>query len=86
MGFYKNHPWVVEEALPITIADEEVVYWGRALEIINNRDTHRSRLLSQLMVTKLNMAVFGIGGCSLDHLGLEGEQTVDEVIADAETT
>ena len=36
------------------------------------------------MVTKLNVAVFGIGGCTLDDLGLEGNETVNEVIAQAE--
>lgn len=83
LGFYKNHPCVVEQVLPITIAGEKVTTAERAIEIINDRDTHWSRLRSQLLVTMLNAAVFGIGDCTLEYLGLEGDQTVDEVIAQA---
>jgi len=83
LGFYKNHPCVVDEVLPITIAGEEVTTadW---VEIIKDRDTHSSRLRSQLLVTMLNAAVFGIGDCTLEYLGLEGNQTVDDIIAQAE--
>jgi hypothetical protein len=84
MGFYKNHPCVVELVLPVTIAGEEVTEVDRAIEIMKDRGTHQSRLLSQLMVTNLNVAVFGIGGCTLEKLGLEGDETVNEVMAQAE--
>ena len=84
MGFYKNHPCVVEQVLPITIVGEEVTEVDRVIEIIEDRDDHRSRLLSQLMVVKLNVAVFGIGGYTLEQLGLDGDETVDEVIGWAE--
>jgi len=84
LGFYKNHPCVVEQVLPITIATENVTTVERAIEIIKDRGTHRSRLLSQLLVAMLNAAVFGIGDCTLEYIGLEGDQTVDEVIAEAE--
>ena len=84
LGFYKNHPCVVEQVLPITIAGEQVTTAEQAIEIIKDRRSHWSRLRSQLMVTMLNVAVFGIGDCTLEHLGLDGSQTVNEVIADAE--
>lgn len=84
LGFYKNHPCVVEQVLPIEIAGETVEKAERAIEIIEDRGDHMSRLLSQLMVAKLNVAVFGIGDCPLQNLGLEGEQAVNEVIAEAE--
>ena len=85
LGFYKNHPCVVKQVLPITIATENVTGVERAIEIINDRGTHWSRLLSQLLVTKLNVAVFGIGDCTLEYLGLDGDQTtVNDVIAQAE--
>lgn len=84
VGFYKNHPDVVNEALPITIAGEEVTDYAGAIEIIKNRRTHLDRLKSQLMVTKLNVAVFGISCCTLWELGLEGDEPVCGVIARAE--
>jgi len=84
LGFYKNHPCVVEQVLPITIAGEDVTTVERAIEIIKDRGTHWSRLRSQLLVTMLNAAVFGIGDCTLEYLGLEGDQTVDDIIALAE--
>ena len=84
IGFYKNHQCVVEQVLPITIAGEEITDAERAIEIIEDRDDHWSRLRSQLMATKLNVAVFGIGNCSLEQLGLEGGETVNDIIAQAE--
>ena len=84
LGFYKNHPCVVAQVLPISIAGEEVTDVDRVIEILEGRKNHRSRLLSQLMATKLNVAVFGIGYCTLEELGLEGDETVNEVIAQAE--
>lgn len=84
LGFYKNHPCVVAQVLPITIAGVEVGKVTDVIQILESRKTHWDRLRSQLMATKLNVAVFGIGNCTLDDLGLEGGETVNQVIAQAE--
>ncbi len=84
MGFYKNHSCVVDMVLPIIIADEEINDVEDAIAIIKDRGDHWSRLLSQLMVTKLNVAVFRIGCCSMEQLVFEGEETVNKVITAAE--
>ena len=90
LGFYKNHPWVVGGALDVEEGDPLI---AETIAIIEDRSDHRSRLRSQLTVTKLNVAVFGIGGCTLGSLGIvppgstlppNGDKTVDEVIAEAE--
>jgi hypothetical protein len=80
LGFYVNHPCVIQQVLPVDGIDNV----DDVIAIIKDRKTHASRLASQLMVTKLNVAVFGIGGCTLNELGLVGTETVNEIIAQAE--
>ena len=80
LGFYVNHPCVIQQVLPV----DGIESVDDVIAIIKDRDTHASRLASQLMVTRLNVAVFGIGDRTLDELGLGSMETVNEVIAQAE--
>ena len=80
LGFYVNHPCVIGQVLPVDGIDNV----DGVIAIIKDRKTHASRLASQLMVTKLNVAVFGIDACTLEELGLVGTETVNEIIAQAE--
>ena len=84
LGYYKNHPCVIEQVLPVTIAGENITTAEQAISIMKDRSNHWSRLKSQLMVTILNTNVFMIGNCTLEHLGLEGSETVNEIISQAE--
>ena len=84
LGFYKNHPCVVEQVMPNEgIQVGEIVVYDAS--ILKDRRNHVQRLRGQLLTTKLNNLVFGIGRISLDELGLDGQGTVNDVVAQADS-
>ena len=55
-----------------------------AVKILKQRNNPAARLRSQLLTTKLNDLVFGIGNCTLDELGLQGIAKVKMIMKKAD--
>jgi len=82
LGFYKNHPCVVEELLPQTVGESTFDMIEQAMELLwaKPRGDHSLILERALLVAKFNVAMFGIGPCDLLGIG----KSVNKIIAQGE--
>jgi hypothetical protein len=83
LGFYKNHPCVIEQVMPpdgINLGNLTVENTESAVRIIKNRKNPEARLRSQLLTTKLNDLVFNIANLSLESLGIDKPGTVKNIM------
>ncbi len=92
LGFYKNHPCVVELLLPQTVGERTFNTVEDAMEQLlwaEPKGDHNLILERALLVAKFNVEMFGIGGCDLLGIGESVNQIItqgEELLADPNAT